>query len=382
MKTTDELSMVTAEAVKRRASAEGFDLCGIAPAAALPELEYLLTWLKNGYAGEMQYMHRSAARRGDVRNILPAARSIIVLGTVYNVSRPYSTENADPRQAGIARYAWGDDYHDVISRRMSNLLRWLIDQAGPGFEGRAYVDTGPVQERVYARHAGLGWIAKNTCVINPDLGSWLFLSEIICNLPLAPDAPALDQCGTCTLCLDACPTGALVEPYVLDSNRCLSYLTIELKESIPEHLRTAVGEHAYGCDICQEVCPWNLAPGTAASQDKEWLPRAGLDGVRLLDLWRKTDAELRSLLKGSAMKRAGVRRFRRNLAVAIGNSRDGDAVESLRSCEEVTAQDPLVQHHVEWAIEKLEGGHGGEATIHEGVDRSGSGSAGPRSDSR
>lgn len=358
MKTTDELSVVTAEAVKRRASAEGFDLCGIAPATDLPELAYLSTWLKNGYAGEMQYMHRSGERRADVRRVLPSARAVIVLGTVYNVSRPYSTENADPRQTGIARYAWGDDYHDVISRRMNGLMEWLSDQAGPGFEGRAYVDTGPVQERVYARHAGLGWIGKNTCVINPDLGSWLFLSEIICNLPLTPDAPALDQCGTCTLCLDACPTGALVEPYILDSNRCLSYLTIELKGSIPEQLRTEVGEHAYGCDICQEVCPWNLSPGTAVAQDQDWMPRAGLDGVRLLDLWRQTDAELRVLLKGSAMKRAGVRRFRRNLAVAIGNSGDEGAVAPLRECEEATAQDPLVQEHVEWAIHRLEGkGH-------------------------
>ena len=354
MKTTDELRGVTADSLKRRARAEGFDLCGIAPASDLPELEYLPTWLKNGYAGEMQYMHRSAERRADVRQVLPSARSVIVLGTVYNVPRPYSTENADSRQAAIARYAWGDDYHDVISGRMNALMHWLANQAGSGFEGRSYVDTGPVQERVYARHGGLGWIGKNTCVINPDLGSWLFLSEIICNLPLTPDAPALDQCGTCTLCLDACPTGALVEPYVLDSNRCVSYLTIELKGPIPEHLRTAVGEHAYGCDVCQEVCPWNLTPGTAVSKQESWLPRAGLDGVALLDLWRKTDEGLRTLLKGSAMKRAGVRRLRRNLAVAIGNSGDEEAAASLRHCGE-TAQDPLVQQHVEWAIAKLEG---------------------------
>ena len=355
MKTTHELRVVTVEAVKARAVAEGFDVCGIAPASELPELEYLATWLKKGYAGEMHYMHRSAERRTDVRHVLPSAQSVIVLGTVYNVSRPYSTENADPRQAGIARYAWGDDYHDVIGERMARLMQWLAVEVGPGFEGRAYIDTGPVQERVYARHAGLGWIAKNTCVINPDLGSWLFLSEIICNVPFAPDAPALDQCGSCTLCLDACPTGALVEPYVLDSNRCLSYLTIELKGPIPEELRGDIGEHAYGCDICQEVCPWNLTPGTATSSDRAWLPRSGLDGVLLLDLWRKSDTELRSLLKGSAMKRAGVKRLRRNLAVAIGNSGEGEAVAPLRGCDQPTAQDPLVQHHVEWAMARLQG---------------------------
>lgn len=355
METTHELRVVTVEAVKARAMAEGFDVCGIAPASELPELEHLSTWLKKGYAGEMHYMHRSAERRTDVRHVLPSAQSVIVLGTVYNVSRPYSTENADPRQAGIARYAWGDDYHDVIGERMARLMQWLAVEVGPGFEGRAYVDTGPVQERVYARHAGLGWIAKNTCVINPDLGSWLFLSEIICNVPLTPDAPALDQCGTCTLCLNACPTGALVEPYVLDSNRCLSYLTIELKGPIPEELREDIGEHAYGCDICQEVCPWNLTPGTATSADPAWLPRPGLDGVPLLDLWRKSDTELRTLLKGSAMKRAGVKRLRRNLAVAIGNSGEGGAVTSLRGCDQPTAQDPLVQHHVEWAMTRLQG---------------------------
>jgi epoxyqueuosine reductase len=215
--------------------------------------------------------------------------------------------------------------------------------------------TTPVQERVYARHAGLGWIGKNTCVINPELGSWLFLSEIICNLPLVPDVPALDQCGTCTLCLEACPTGALVEPYVLDSNRCLSYLTIELKGAVPEALRSAIGEHAYGCDICQEVCPWNLAPGTAASEDPAWLPRTGLEGVPLLELWRRSDAELRTLLKGSAMKRAGVRRLRRNLAVAIGNSGDGSAARTLQESEEPTARDPLVLEHVRWAVATLEG---------------------------
>jgi epoxyqueuosine reductase len=351
---TDELRQITADTVKARAIGDGFDLCGIAPATDLPELAFLNRWLENGYAGEMRYLHRSAERRADVRRVLPSARSVIVLGTVYNVDRPYSTENSDRRQAAIARYAWGDDYHTVISERMERLLQWLRHTAGPAFEGRAYVDTGPVQERVYAQHAGLGWIAKNTCVINPQLGSWLFLSEIITNLPLAPDAPALDQCGTCTLCLEACPTGALVDPYVLDSTRCLSYLTIELKGSIPEQLRGDLGEHAYGCDICQEVCPWNLTPATAMSSDRAWLPRPGLDGASLVELWRKPDTELRTLLKGSAMKRAGVKRLRRNLAVAIGNSDDSRAAADLESCGEPTAMDPMVQQHVAWAVAKLD----------------------------
>ncbi len=320
MTTKDELRSVASEDVKQRAATLGFDLCGVAPAVEHPELRFLRDWLDRGLGGEMHYLHRSAERRSDVRHVLPAAQSVVVLGTVYNVDRPYSTEIRDAGVAAIARYAWGDDYHAVIQKRMDALLEWMRGAAGDALEARAYVDTGPVQERVYAQHAGLGWIGKNTCVINPEQGSWLFLSEIITNLPLVPDPPALDQCGACTLCLEACPTGALVEPYVLDSRRCISYLTIELKGPIPEDQRGAVGRHAYGCDICQEVCPWNLTPSVGVSAAPEWMPRPGLDGARLLDLWRKSDDELRTLLKGSAMKRAGVLRFRRNLAVAIANS--------------------------------------------------------------
>jgi epoxyqueuosine reductase len=347
----DELQAISSAEIKREAVAAGFDLCGIAPAAALPELDFLREWIDRGYAGEMQYLERTAERRRDVRNVLPAARSVIALGTVYNVDRPYSTENADPSRAAIARYAWGDDYHIVINNRLDRLLAWLRERAGPAFEGRGYVDTGPVQERVYASHAGLGWIGKNTCLINPSLGSWLFLSEIICNLPLEADAPALDQCGTCTLCLEACPTGALVDDYTLDSTRCLSYLTIELKGPIPPEHRSAVAGHAYGCDICQEVCPWNAHP--AVSGAAEWQPRGGLDAPRLLELWERSDEELRVLLKGSAMKRAGVTRLRRNLAVAIGNSGHASAVDALSSGHAPSCADPLVEEHVRWAVESL-----------------------------
>ena len=332
---------MTAADVKRQASLHGFDLCGIAPAAAHPRLAFLRDWLDRGFAGEMDYIHRSAERRSDARHVMPSARTVICLGTLYNTARPLSTENTDPGQAAIARYAWGDDYHAVIGRRLDGLLEWLRTQAGPGLEARAYVDTGPVQERVYAEQAGLGWIGKNTCLINPELGSWVFLAEIICNLELDVDPPAVDQCGFCTRCLDSCPTGALVDAHVLDSTRCLSYLTIELKGSIPAATRGAVGEHAYGCDICQDVCPWNFA-STARSENSAWLPRTGLDRPRLLDLWLRTDDELRALLKGSAMKRAGVRRFRRNLAVSIGNSGDPAAVEALATSAGETCADPMV----------------------------------------
>jgi epoxyqueuosine reductase len=350
-----QTTRITSEIVKREATAAGFDLCGIAPAASFPELAFLREWLDRGYAGEMHYMHRTAERRADVRSVMLRAQSVISLGVVYNTDRPYSTANADPTRAALARYAWGDDYHVVIEQRLQDVIERLCELAGDAFEARAYVDTGPVQERVYAQYAGLGWIGKNTCVIHPELGSWIFLAAIICNLPLEPDAPALDQCGTCTLCLDACPTGAIVEPYVLDSTRCLSYLTIELKGAIPEEHRDALGEHVYGCDICQDVCPWNLSPSVGRSRDPAWQAREGLAAPKLLDLWRRSDDELRGLLKGSAMKRAGVKRLRRNVAVAIGNTGDREAVEALKNVAEPACRDPLVAEHASWAVEKLRG---------------------------
>lgn len=344
---------MTAADVKAAARAAGFDLCGIAPVRAYPELEFLREWLARGYAGEMHYLHRTANRRADVRAVMPNAESVICLGVVYNTDRPYSNQQNDSARAAIARYAWGDDYHLVIEKRLGRLIARLREISAEEFDARAYVDTGPVQERVYAQYAGLGWIGKNTCVINEELGSWIFLSEIICSLQLEPDPPSFDQCGSCARCLEACPTGALVDPGVLDATRCLSYLTIELKSGIPTEHREAIGNHAYGCDICQEVCPWNIAPGIGTSRDEEWQPRPGLDNPPLLDLWNRTDDELRGLLKGSAMKRAGVKRLRRNLAVALANSGGADATAALVGTEEETARDPMVAEHVAWAVEKL-----------------------------
>ena len=275
-------------------------------------------WLDRGYAGEMAYLARSADRRADVRHVLPSAQTVIVTATNYHTDRPYSIECADPDRAQIARYAWGDDYHDVIGARLDALVAWMRAESLEPFEARAYVDTGPVQERVYAQHGGLGWIGKNTCVIHPQLGSWIFLAEIICSLPLAVDAPSLDQCGTCTLCLEACPTGALVAPGVLDSNRCISYLTIELRGDVPDALRPAIGSHVYGCDICQEVCPWNaIAP---RSGDPSWQPRRTWDRVDLTTLAQTSDDELAASLKGSAMRRTKAHGLRRNVAIARANA--------------------------------------------------------------
>jgi epoxyqueuosine reductase len=346
------MTQLSPDDVRALAAEAGFDICGIAPVDAFPELDFLKEWIERGYHGEMQYLARNAGRRADVRAVVPSARSVIMLGTVYNTPQPYSTDAVQPGKADIARYAWGDDYHTLLEARMQRLIDALRRVAGE-FEHRAYVDTGPVQERIYAKYAGLGWIGKNTCLINRDLGSWLFLSAIICDLPLPTDSPVLDHCGRCTLCIDACPTGAIVAPYQLDARRCLSYLTIEIKGEIPVEHRDAMGTHAYGCDICQDVCPWNRK--AAVSHDAAWQPRAGLEAPRLLDLWRRSDEELRALLKGSAIKRAGVRRLRRNVAVAMGNSNDPDAVEALEGSTEETVADPLVREHIAWAVAKLRG---------------------------
>jgi epoxyqueuosine reductase len=309
--------VVSSESVKRRALELGFDLCGIAPAAAFPELAFLRQWIDRGYAGTMAYLPRTAERRSDVRRVVPSARSVIMTGTVYNTGKPYSTERADPTRGEVARYAWGADYHEVLGRRLEALLAWMREEHPQPFEARAYVDTGPVQERVYAQYAGLGWIGKNTCVINQEAGSWILLAEIICSLPLAPDPPALDQCGTCTLCLEACPTGAFVEPHVLDATRCISYLTIEYHGDIPEQHRAAVGNHLFGCDICQEVCPWNSAAGLA--HDDVWSADHQMTTPSLLELSRRSDEELEAAIAGTPLTRAGVKGLRRNLGVALEN---------------------------------------------------------------
>jgi len=306
---------VTTAGIKSKAFELGFDLCGIAPASDHQELTFFREWLDRGYAGDMAYLNRSADRRADVRNVMPSARCVIVTATVYNTDRPYSTECKDADRAHIARYAWGDDYHDVIGARMEQLLEWMRDASVEPFEARAYVDTGPVQERVYAQYAGIGWIGKNTCVINPEKGSWIFLAEIVCSLDLECDRPAFDQCGTCTLCIEACPTKAIVGPGVLDSTRCISYLTIEHRGDIPDEFRDAIGTRVYGCDICQEVCPWNAMP--PVSHDPAWQPRAAWESATVGELASRSDDELRAAMRGSAMRRTKIAGLRRNLSIGV-----------------------------------------------------------------
>jgi epoxyqueuosine reductase len=318
-------SVLTATDVKRHAAAAGFDLCGIAVAHKHPKLARLKEWIALGYAGEMSYLAESLDERLDPSIALPTAKSIISVAVVYNTAQPYSTNVADPSRVAVARYAWGDDYHLVMRSRLRALLAALAVEAGDGFEGVSCVDFEATQERVWAEAAGLGWIGRNTCVINPKLGSWFFLGEIITNAELEPDAPIGDLCGTCTRCVDACPTDAIkmtadLEPYTVDATKCLSYLTIETRGEIDPALQPAVHTQLFGCDICQDVCPWNRK--AAVSDDPAWQPREGLAFPPLETLLRMSDAEWSALIKDSAMKRAGLTRLSRTLRYLEANRQD------------------------------------------------------------
>lgn len=348
---------MTADAIKRQAQALGFDRCGIAPAAALPELSHLPDWLARGYAGEMIYLHKSAHVRADIRGFLPSARSVIVTGTVYNTEETGSGHRAPGSgQVRIARYARGQDYHVVLAERLEALVAWMHEQRPEPFDAAIFVDKHQVQERPYARHAGIGWIGKNTCVINPELGSFLFLAGIATDLALDIDAPSLDQCGACTLCIDACPTGALVDAHLLDATKCISYLTIETAGAIAPDQRPQIANHAYGCDICQDVCPWNLSG--PRSGDPAWhaLPRHGVSAAAL---WQQTDNELHQFVAGSAMTHLTLSGLRRNLATVIGNSGDSSLAAALdqpgRGIRNAahSAHTPAVEDAVAWAREQL-----------------------------
>ena len=351
------------------ALAAGFDLCGIAPAAEFPELAYLEEWLERGHAGEMRYLHDE--RRRSPARTMQGARSVIVCALNYNTAFPASTEaraqpelNTSPR-GWISRYAWGEDYHHVLGEKLEALVERLHSEFPEHFEARAYVDTGPIVERVAAKYAGLGWLAKNTCLINEDLGSWLFLGAIVTTLGLAAslnraETPAPDLCGNCSLCIDACPTGAFVEPYVLDARRCISYLTIELRGAIPPDLREPIGRHVFGCDICQDVCPWNRrAPATVLPN---FHPRGREDhslfSPELEWLISLTEEEFRAIFRGSPVKRAKWRGLIRNACVAIGNSGlRPDEPRYVEICarlsELAVSTDANLAEHAQWALVRL-----------------------------
>jgi epoxyqueuosine reductase len=430
-------------AIKDRALAIGFDLAGVAPISVWDDLAFSRAWVERGYSGSMSYL--ANPKRHDPRLVLPSAKSVVCVGLVYNAPLPYSTdvgrdpepaphradvhplpargrgagvrdsseasatvaESGDTPRAWISRYAWGRDYHEIAQGKLAE-LREAIEALAPGVETRVYVDTGPVVERAFARYSGIGWTAKNTCLISQEKGSWFFIGVVLTNLDLEPDLPASDRCGSCTRCIEACPTGALVEPYVMDASRCIAYFTIELKGSIPTEFRPAIGSNVFGCDICQDVCPWNSreddlvdrdslqmsadprraltpCPSPARGEGRENEPARRTAHKRsrfrpaattaiadfhplevrpeaapspfslyhssLRDLTSITEADFRRLFTHSPLKRPKYRGWLRNLCVAIGNSGDATFVPWLERVREHS--DPLVREHAEWALERI-----------------------------
>ena len=344
--------------VKRAAEQAGFDLVGIAPAADAPELKHFPEWIAAGHAGEMKYLEarddQGDLKRASLARVAPWARSVVVCAINYNADQPYSTEVPNPTRGWISRYAWSrEDYHDAVLRRLkqveSALHRELPSDFQPALTTRSYVDTGPIVERVYAKYAGVGWIGKNTCLINQKKGSWLFLGVILTSLELRPDLPAPDRCGSCTRCIDACPTDAILAPYQLDSNKCIAYLTIEKRGSVPEELRPGIGRHVFGCDICQDVCPWTRkAPASTAP---EFQPRPGLVNPALAWLAELSVEEFRETFRGSPIRRTKRAGLRRNAAIAMGNSGNSEFLPLL---DQLTAdEDESVSESADWARKRL-----------------------------
>jgi len=304
------------EAIKSRAVELGFDLAGIAPAAPAAHREHFRRWLDEGLAGSMHpWLERRFEERTDPRVYLPGAQSIICVAANYFAPVPSTTATPPGQRGRIARYALGEDYHQVMMRRLHTLADWLRRQC-PGARTRCAVDTAPVMEKEHAARAGIGWMGKNTCIINPRLGSWLVLGEIITTASLPPDQPLPDRCGTCTRCIDACPTHAIIAPYRLDARRCIAYLTIEHRGQIPDELRGAVAPWLFGCDVCQEVCPWN-AHATPA-RDPAFAPRLPPEGLDVHEVLRWTDDDRRAILRRSAMRRATLSMLKRNAGITAG----------------------------------------------------------------
>ena len=345
-------------------------MCGVVPADKFPEHAGFEEWLTRGYGGEMSYL--SDPRRREPGHVLAGARSVIVCALNYNTAHPHSSEAAAASRDGeprgwISRYAWGRDYHEVLWERLNGLEDALVERFPGPHRSRAYADTGPIAERVFAKYAGLGWLGKNTLLLNEKWGSWFFLGAIITTLELTPsltrsEAPPGDLCGSCRQCLDACPTGALVEPYVLDARRCISYLTIELRSNVPEEFREQIGRHVYGCDICQEVCPYNREAPVTNLADFE--PRQFPDGEILFEprlewLAGMSEEEFQEKFRGSAMKRTKWRGLVRNACIALGNGKlrpgsaeHGRVVELLERNAE--SPESAIAVSARWALSRIQ----------------------------
>jgi epoxyqueuosine reductase len=364
MKTSAETAWIVTEAQEL-----GFALCGVAALQGFPEHQEYKQWLARGYAGEMAYL--SDPRRSDPTQVVKGARSVIVCALNYNTPHPYSseltsTESGAPR-GWISRYAWGRDYHEVMWERLNALAQKVKGRFAEEHISRAYADTGPISERIFAKHAGLGWLGKNTLLLNEEFGSWLFLGVILTTLDLAPslrpaEAAPADLCGNCRQCLDACPTGALVEPYLLDARRCISYLTIELRGSVPEQLRQPIGQHVYGCDICQQVCPYNReAPltNTADFRPRSWSERESLLGPSLEWLATMAPEEFREKFRGSALKRTKWKGLVRNACIALGNAKLApESMEwqhAVKLLEQLShADDQAITESARWALWRIQ----------------------------
>jgi len=326
----------------------GFDSCRVAACAPPPHATQFQDWLRQGAAGEMSYMQRGEEKRCDPQKILPSARSVIVVALNYfQGDVAYSATATEGATGRIARYAWGDDYHNVIAVNLDKIDNFLR-----GFGGRqkCYVDTGPILERDHAARAGIGWHGKSTMLIDPRLGTWFFLGEILTTLDLPPDDPQPDRCGKCKRCISACPTGAITAPHRLDARRCISYLTIELKGSIPLELRPLIGNRIFGCDDCLDACPWNRF--ARVSRESAFSARRSTTGMSLGDYLKLTDAEFRALFKNSPIKRIKRRGFLRNVCVALGNVGDLADLPALKGAG--SDPDGLIAEHATWAIKRIQ----------------------------
>ena len=342
---------MTSQEIRALAAECGFDVAGVASAQPTADFLRYQEWLAAGYAGAMRYLtdHRAEVRQ-DPRRLLASARSVIVVAKVYQTPWPYSTQFNDEERAWISRYAWGDDYHDWMRRGLKRLDEMLRKRANGRMESKICVDTAPLLERSYARLAGLGWIGKNTCLIHQQLGSWLFLGELLVSLEIPPDAPPPDRCGTCRRCIEACPTGAIVPSpggWTLDARLCISYFTIELRGPVPEEHRARTGAHVFGCDICQDVCPWNRR--AAVTHDPAFQPREFAPSLEKLAAL--SENEFRQMFHGSPVTRARYSGFLRNVAVAMGNLRNPRFREPLERL--AASEDAIVADHARWALGQL-----------------------------
>ena len=333
--------------LREKAKELGFAKIGISRAERLDERNGLEEWLAAGFHGEMLWMGRNAGKRLDPRTLLFEARSVISLAANYYTPQSHSK---DRRHGRISRYAWGHDYHAVLKERLKSLVEW-IGQNHPDARGLYYCDTGPVMDKAWAHKSGLGWIGKHSNLITREVGSWVFLAEVVLNLDLETDAESRNYCGTCHRCLDACPTRAIVAPYVVDARLCISYLTIELRGPIPRELRPLIGSRIFGCDDCQDVCPWNRF-ATPCDEDR-FYPAGGNQVPVLTELMRLTEAQFQERFRNSPVRRAKYAGFLRNVAVALGNSHDAGACEVL--AESLSHKESLVRQHAAWALGEIGG---------------------------